>query len=63
MRILLISILVLFAMQSKASVSDTLTDNGLTEMRINDYENKYKPRKISVCFYIASFRRNFRHVY
>ena len=36
MRILLISILVLFAMQSKASVSDTLTDNGLTEMRIND---------------------------
>lgn len=36
MRILLISILVLFAMQSKASVSDTLTDNGLTEMRINN---------------------------
>ena len=26
----------LFALQSKASVSDTLTDNGLTEMRIND---------------------------
>ena len=26
----------LFALQSKASVSDTLRDNGLTEMRINN---------------------------
>ena len=36
MKAILIAVLMLFALQSKASVSDTLTDNGLTEMRIND---------------------------
>ena len=36
MKAILISVLMLFALQSKASVSDTLTDNGLTEMRINN---------------------------
>ena len=36
MKTILIAALMLFALQSKASVSDTLTDNGLTEMRIND---------------------------
>ena len=36
MKAILIAALMLFALQSKASVSDTLTDNGLTEMRIND---------------------------
>lgn len=36
MRAILISVLMLFALQSKASVIDTLTSNSLTEVRIND---------------------------